>query len=145
MATNIFIGSTARTVLASRKLLFSDNFQVINVKATSRVKLVSSMNSSFCQLVLNVQARANFGAGVLEVQTYEMENLMVVNPSLLPEPDAATFATTDWDVLRPSAARRQIDDAVFEVLNLTQGERDALYEAVTELVENRRRRARSVR
>ena len=144
MAINIFIGSTARTVLASRKLLFSDNFQVINSDATSPTKLATSMNSSFCQLVLNVQARANFGAGVLEVQTYEVEDLMIVNPLLLPEPDVAAFATTDWDVLHPSPERKQIDDAVFDVLGLTTGERDAVYEGVIELVENRKRRARSV-
>ncbi len=37
----------------------------------------------------------------------------------------------------------QFDDAVFDALSLTQGERDAVYEGVTELVENRLRRARS--
>ena len=50
-----------------------------------------------------------------------------------------------WDVLTPSPERRLIDDAVFDMLGLTQGERDGVYEGVTELVENRLRRARSVR
>ena len=48
-------------------------------------------------------------------------------------------------MLNPSPARRQIDDAVFDALSLTKGERDAVYEGVTELVENRLRRARSTR
>ena len=144
MATNIFIDSTARTVLASSKLLFSDNFQVINVKAAAPETLCISMNSSFCQLIINVQARANFGAGVLEVQTYEIQNLMVVNPLLLQELDATIFAATNWDVLTPSPERRQIDEMVFDVLGLTPGEREGIYESICELVNNRKRRARSM-
>ena len=57
--------------------------------------------------------------------------------------DACILATTDWGVLTPSAERRQIDAAVFDALGLTQGERDAVYEGVNELVGNRMTRARS--
>ena len=46
-------------------------------------------------------------------------------------------------MLRPSAERRVIDGMVFDALGLTDGERDAVYEAVSELVTNRKRRARS--
>ena len=44
----------------------------------------------------------------------------------------------------PSAERLVLDAAVFDALNLTQGERQAVYEGVAELVGNRKRRARSV-
>lgn len=65
-------------------------------------------------------------------------------PVSLPHIEETTFESINWDVLTPSSERKLIDDAVFDVLGLTQGERDAVYEGVTELVENRRRRARSV-
>ena len=60
---------------------------------------------------------------------------------MLPELEVAVFNAADWDVLTPSSARRHIDDAVFEALGLTAGERAAVYEGVTELVVNRGRRA----
>ena len=94
--------------------------------------------------MLNITGRVNFGQGVLEIQTYELANLSIIDPELLPRTDDHIFSTHDWEVLTPSPERRLIDDAVFDVLSLTQGERDAVYEGVTELVENRRRRARSV-
>lgn len=46
------------------------------------------------------------------------------------------------DFLQPD--RRAIDNIVFDILGLAQGERDATYEAVIELVKTRLDRARSV-
>ncbi|GIV57080.1 MAG: hypothetical protein KatS3mg040_1848 [Candidatus Kapaibacterium sp.] len=40
--------------------------------------------------------------------------------------------------------RRALDDVVFDVLGLTAGEREAVYEAVIELVRARLEKARSV-
>ena len=80
----------------------------------------------------------------MKIQTFEIDALSIVNPILLSEPDVGIFASTDWDVLTPSTERLQIDAALFDVLGLSQGERDAVYEGVNELVENRLKRARSV-
>ncbi|MDW8285727.1 MAG: hypothetical protein RML47_06460, partial [Bacteroidota bacterium] len=41
--------------------------------------------------------------------------------------------------------RRALDDVVFDVLGLTQGEREAVYEAVINLVKARLEKARSIR
>ena len=67
-----------------------------------------------------------------------------MNPQLLPEPDAAVFNATDWDMLTPSAARRHIDAAVYEALGLTPAARAAVQAGVTDLVINRKRRAANV-
>ena len=40
--------------------------------------------------------------------------------------------------------RRALDDVVFDALGLTQGEREAVYEAVVTLVRKRLEKARSV-
>lgn len=40
--------------------------------------------------------------------------------------------------------RRALNEVVFDVLGLTEGEREAVYEAVVELVRRRLERARSV-
>ena len=63
-----------------------------------------------------------------------------MDPNTLQAVNDEVFHTSDWDVLSPSLERRLIDDAVFDVLGLTQGERDGVYEGVRELVENRMRR-----
>ena len=143
-AINIFVGSTAKTVLTCRPLLFSDNFQSIHLNGLVPSALCASMNSTLCQLVVNVEGRTNFGQGVLEIQTYEVSNLKIVDPRLLPEIDTAIFASSEWDVLNPSVQRRHIDEAIYDVLGLTVGERDAVFEGLLELVSNRQRRAVSV-
>ena len=143
-AINIFVSSAARTFLTSRPLIFSDNFQAIHPNERDLSAFCLSMNSTLCQLMINVEGRTNFGQGVLEVQTYEVSNFRIVDPRLLPKIEVSTFASSEWDVLNPSAQRRQIDDALYDVLGFTKGEQDAVYEGVSELVLNRRRRAGSV-
>ena len=146
LGMNKFVDTTARTFLTADGALFSDNFQIMPIAGSfSPTQLCAAVNSTLFQLMLNAESRSNFGEGVLEIQTYETANLQIANPQLLPEPVASAFNAADWDVLNPSAARRHIDDGVFEALGLTAGEREAVYAGVTELVENRRRRARSLR
>ena len=101
------------------------------------------MISTLFQLILNTESRSNFGEGVLEIQTYETANLKVLNQQLLAELDAGLFASTDWGMLTPSAARRVIDTAVFDVLSLTAAEREAVYQGVNEHVRNRKAKAKS--
>ena len=103
------------------------------------------MNAMLSQLMFNISGGANFGGGLMKTQTLEVENLALLNPSLLNEIDAVMFNATDWNVQDPSAERLEIDVTVFDALDLTQGVRYAVYEAVVELVGNRLRRARSVR
>ena len=144
LATNYLIDTTARTFFVETGLNFGDNFQTISSNTASPIQFAIAMNATLPQLMFNIGGRANFGGGLLKIQTYEIESLAVVNPSLLPALDAELFASSDWDVLTPSPERRHIDDAVFDVLGLTDDEREEVYAGVTELVENRKQRARSV-
>ncbi len=145
LGMNKFVNTVARAFLAVSGALFTDNFQVMSATdSVSSIQLCQAINSTLFQLMVNIESRSNFGEGVLEIQTYETRNLSIVNPELLPEVDAGVFESTEWDVLAPSAARREVDDAVFDALGLTSGERDAVYEGVAKLVGDRLRRARSV-
>ena len=141
LGMNKLVDTTARTFLMLDSSFLSDNFQVMSFDGDALL-LCAALNATLFQLMLNIEARANFGLGVLEIQTYETANIAVVNPNLLPSLDAELFASSDWDVLTPSPERRQIDDAVFDALALTAGEREAVYEGVTKLVSNRKQRAR---
>ncbi len=144
IAMNYVISSTARTFFVKPGTYFINVFHVLPNSDIDASKLCTTMNSTLSQLMLNLNGRANLGGGALKVELYELGSVPVVNPANLPAVNHKVFASTDWDVLSPSPERMQIDDAVFDVLGLTQGERDGVYEGVRELVENRMRRARSV-
>ena len=144
LAMNKMIDTTSRAFLTMECVFVNNVLYEIHPENTTPAKLCTALNSTICNLIVNPEGRVNFGGGMLELAAYETANLAIVNPILLSEPDTEVFVSVDWDVLTPSAERRQIDDMVFDVLGLTQGERDAVYEGVVELVENRRRRARSV-
>ena len=143
LAINTLVDTTARTFYCPSELLFDQTCYTVTANWSLRC-LCAGMNSTLFQLMANLGGRANFGGGLLRIATYELANLVVVNPALLPEPNTTVFNTADWDVLAPSAARRHIDAAVFDALGLTAGERDAVYAGVAELVGNRRRRAGNV-
>ncbi len=49
----------------------------------------------------------------------------------------------NWDVLNPSPERIALDNIIFDALQLTQSERDGVYEAVTQLVETRLKKAKT--
>ena len=144
VAVNTLVSSTARTFLAPDGLLFDQSAYTINYSDDSTTKLCTTMNSTVTQLMINLGGRVNFGGGLLRMATYEVAALSVVDPVLLANVDDAIFEATDWDVLSPSSERKTIDSMVFDVLTLTSGERDGVYEGVRELVENRMRRAKSV-
>ena len=57
--------------------------------------------------------------------------------------DKNILKSEKWDVLNPSDARIYIDKFIFDILELTQGERDGVYEAVTKLVTTRLQKAKT--
>ena len=144
LVMNYQMHATARTFYSDEGILVSDNLQEIHIDADLAPRLCVSMNSSITQLQFNVTGRSNFGGGMIKIQTYELANLPVVDPSRLCSIDVSIFRSDKWDVLSPSPERKIIDDAVFDLIGLSQGERDGVYEGVEKLVQDRVRRARSV-
>ncbi len=140
---NYLIDSTARTLYAPNDCFFSDNFQEVHITSQLVLPLCTSLNSIIFQLMVNVAGRANFGDGLLKIQTYEVSDLLCLNPTSINVYDSEVFASSSWDVLHPSLDRRSLDTIVFDALNLTQGEQDAVYEAVIGLVESRLKKASS--
>ena len=125
----------ARIYVSPSGLLFTDNFHVLTVQGSvSTVSLCAALNSTLFQLMYFTEARANYTEGVRSIQTRGAAELLVADPSLLGGLDAAILHSSDWDVLNPSAERRELDGMVFDVLGLTTGERDAVFEGVTEVV-----------
>ena len=145
VAINRRVNDVSRTYIFRDDCHVGDTLYEIRDFSGQDVNLVAPLNCELFQLFYNSEGRTNFGQGVLEMEVYEVQQIRVVESGYLPTFDDALLKSADWDVLDPSPARRKIDDAVFDALSLTQGERDAVYEGVTELVENRLRRAGSAR
>ena len=145
LSFNYLISSTARTLYAPDGCYASDNFQEIHTDACLALPLCVSLNSSLFQLMVNVAGRSNFGGGLLKIQTYEVSKLLCLDLRRIGFEDAAMFTSSSWEMLEPSDDRRALDEIIFDALNLTQGERDGVYEAVIHLVEARLQRAQSLR
>ena len=141
LAMNYVIDTTARTYYFQDGCLVPNVFHTAESNDNLPLQLCASLNSTIAQLFINLSGRANLGGGALKLELFEFESLQIVNPQLLPAPEARIFESTDWDVLSPSAERWQIDGMVFDALGLTAGERAAVYEGVMELVGNRKQKA----
>lgn len=101
-------------------------------------------NSTLFQLFANVTGRANFGEGLMKIQTYEVKALPIVSPNLLSaelcEEALENVAMLNLD----SDDGRELDKIIFDALGLTTGERHAVYEAVFDLVSKRLQRAQTI-
>ncbi len=122
----------------------SDNFQEVRPRQKNKYSLSVSVNSTVLQLSANIAGRANFGGGLMKIQTYEVADLMIPDPALFVEEDCRSVLEMAGCLDLVDEDRRTLDSIVFDGLGLTQGERDAVYEAVIDLVEARLRKAGSV-
>jgi hypothetical protein len=126
----------------------------VHVHGESNVgTLASCLNSTITALFSEMEGRRNFGEGVLWIAIYEAAKLPTLSTSVL-RADAQRVLADRFDemsrrlvkpifdeVLQPD--RRALDEVVFEVLGLTAGEREAVYDALVSLVRARLEKARS--
>ena len=142
---NYLIDTTAKTLYAPNGCYFSDNFQEIIIPDHLVLSLCASLNSTIFQLMVNVAGRSNFGGGLLKIQTYEVSDLLCLNPATIFFNDTQLLASTSWDASHPSSERHALDSLIFDALNLTQGERDEVYKEVEELVKTRLEKSESLK
>ena len=141
----LVIGSTVRTVYAPDGCYATNNFSEIHTSHQFESSVCFFLNSTLFQLMVNVNGRSSLGGGALTIMIYELEGLLCVNPKLMSseEIDLTVLKSENWDVLEPSAERHYIDNIIFDILELTQGERDGVYEEVTQLVTTRLEKAKT--
>jgi hypothetical protein len=116
----------------------------------SRDCILTQLNSIWYFLQLEMFGRVNQGQGVLTTYGPDYDFIKLVSPSKF---EHLALEELHSIAKRPVAPifdeimmedRRELDSAIFDALNLTQGERDAVYEAVINLVEARLAKAKSV-
>lgn len=132
---NYLVGQVMRFFASASRFLTSDNFQEIHTSVEPEA-MAAACNSTICQLSANVLGRANFGGGLLKLQSLEVRDLWIPDPTLLDE--QARRLTKHAGLLDlDDPERHALDSMVFDSLGLTAGERDAVYEAVQGLVSAR--------
>ncbi|MDE0326362.1 MAG: Eco57I restriction-modification methylase domain-containing protein [Candidatus Poribacteria bacterium] len=108
------------------------------------------LNSTLVMLLKLLSGFHSLGGGGLKTAVYEVKDFHILQPELVAFNEDLVntliqreIGTIQEDVEHPN--RRALDAIIFDALNLTQGERDGVYEAVVNLVESRLRKARSLK
>jgi len=132
-------------------ILVDNRFYEIRPVRASIQSLAASLNSIIVALWLESNGRAyGGGGGPLDIKVYELKKALLIDPALLNSDDS--FWSEEilkrpvlhiWKEAELSD-RRAFDEPFFDILGLTKGERDAVYEAVVKLVRKRLEKARSV-
>lgn len=109
-------------------------------------RITVSLNSTVTHLFTELGGRVNLGEGALDIMTYEAANILVMLPEYVDSiPDFdwnRTILPVSEEIMQPD--RRELDNIIFEAIGLTIGERDAVYEAVIDLVSKRLQRAQTI-
>ncbi len=113
-------------------------------------KLTILLNSTPMMLFKLLSGFHSLGGGALKTAVYEVQNFCIIQPKLIAfHMDLVNMlikrevGTIQEDITHSN--RRALDAIIFDVLGLSQGERDGVYEAVVKLVEARLRKAASAR
>jgi len=134
--------------------LVCDVFFVGTFTHTDALTGTALLNSIISLLAAEVTSRKTYGIGVAYLYGPEIRALSVMTPDVLGFEDRhhlhqafssmrkrAILKIAD-EIRQPD--RRALDEVVFDVLGLTAGEREAVYEAVVALVRARLEKAQSV-
>jgi hypothetical protein len=137
------------------EVFVSDNFHKIHTNKNIHF----FMNSTIFFLFQNMLGRASFGGGLLKIQTYELEKMLVIPTTkqnilkIFHRTNKNIYEECGFDPTRPIREqepkplpdRAELDTIFFDVLGLTPEERKEVYWSVCELVRQRLEKARSLK
>jgi len=124
------------------------------------VALIAYLNTTLVALIIETLGNRSLGLGVLDFFMADFLSLRI--PVILNNDLKSAFSILKstyvctvkeeygFNIINgqpdfyPRQERKQLDDVVFDALRLTKGERDAIYEAIINLVEARINKAGSI-
>ena len=136
-------------------------FYRLHPKSEKDIELIGFLNSTLATLFIETLGNRSLGQGVLDffmadfltmrIPIVEGEELETAYMRIKDRPIQNVWkefgfsisSNNDINILLPND-RKQLDDVVFDAIGLTQGERDAVYEAIIDLVEKRLNKAKSI-
>lgn len=115
--------------------------------------LAISINSTLTFLFVSLFGRGNLGQGAQKFETTDAKKLLLINPKLIGDTQAnkkilESFGNREVLPIAQEIRNRDrhiLDSIVFDILGLSQTERDAVYEGVINLVEMRLNKAESLK
>jgi hypothetical protein len=79
LACNYLVNDNMRFYYSREGMWVSDNFQEIHT-SNNAISLAILLNSIIFQFFANMMGRSNFGGGLLKIQTYEVADLLTIDP-----------------------------------------------------------------
>lgn len=155
-------------VLLNTQQVFEDKklYGILPKSSDLVLELAAILNSTLTRFFVDLTCRQLTGAqAIADIDVIVVENLQIINPSFV---DSEILLERFWTLSKktigsilldcgfdkdkpirsqhpnPLPDRKALDDIVFDALGLTQDERNEVYWAVCELVQNRLAKARSV-
>ena len=125
-------------------------FFVIEFKKKNSA-ICAYLNSTIIPLLIETEGIANLGEGVIYTNVYWLKTLPILAENHIVKEIHQCYENMKTRDIRSifdeihQPDRRALDTIIFDAFNLTQGERDGVYEAVVNLVESRLRKARSLK
>jgi hypothetical protein len=148
------LGATFFCAINEARAISSNSYTEFRLRASEELLPIwAILNSAVFWLQLELVGRSSLGGGMLKVDPIEYRHLALLKPPLLNHEahrirqalqalgKRKVMSIFD-EIHQPD--RRELDEVVFEVLGLTAGEREAVYEAVVSLVRARLEKAQSV-
>jgi hypothetical protein len=131
-----------RSVLADKRL-----YEIYPKALVKQVHLATNAITS--SLFLELGSRTGLGEGLLDLTVYELSDCLIVSPELLHNVDAVLNEAKQREILPLNEEinhpnRRKLDNIVFDALGLSSSERESVYKAVVNLVQQRLAKAGSV-
>jgi len=123
-------------------------YEIHPAKETMSLILAGLLNSTLTMLLIELHGRL-YGRGLLELEVYELENLPIVDIEKLKDEEKNRIkkaflklceAQKCGDEKLERKARRDLDNAVFDVLGLSEEERKQVYDGLRSLRGMRLRR-----
>ncbi len=109
------------------------------------------LNSTIIPVLIETEGITNLGEGVIYTNVYWLKTLPILEERCVESEIYQCYETIKTREILPifdeiqQPDRRALDTLIFDALNLTQGERDGVYEAVIHLVEARLQKASSLK
>ena len=152
------INDINRVYINDSNLLESDKFYGVTFRSKENSKYYSLLlNSTLYCLFRELKGFAAMGEGVLKLPVYDVKDIYFVIPSKKGELNIDREVSSIFTELginpsrpireqkpNPLPDRESLDDIVFNILNLTDDERNEVYWSVCKLVKNRLEKAKSV-
>jgi len=139
------------TPVAKEEVFCSNNFFFGWSKGFDRHTLGGLLNSTLYLFQIEILGRVNQGLGVLNTYGPDFAHLFVPDPNLIDSSEVADafLILARRNVLSvfeevKQCDRQVLDKLIFDAIDLTQGERKGVYEAMLQLVESRLNKAKSL-